>query len=122
MVDSGIKDKVKISEFSLPQQLRIGTAITIANKIDGSISSGLIRLLLVSSTRKEYEFIDPNSWDAQKNIPLLQLQEGEYAHNWKFDIPGDANPGKYKAYLFLSEVTGKRKIVSYKEKEVELTS
>ena len=53
----------------------------------------------------------------QNNIPLIQLQDSEYSNSWNFDTDvGD------KAYLFLNEVTRKRKIVSYMEKEVELTS
>ena len=120
MIESGIKGKVTFSEFSMSNQLKVGTTATIVNKISGSISNGLIRLSLVSPTGEEYEFTDPNSWDSQNNIPLLQLQEGEYSNSWMLNVPEDANPGKYKAYLFLDEVTNRRKIVSYKEKEVEL--
>ena len=89
--------------------------------LNGSISNGLIRLLLVSTAGKEYEFIDPNSWDSQNNVPLLHLQDIEYYNSWEFNVPNDADPGKYKAYLFLNEVIGRHKIVIYKEKEVELT-
>jgi hypothetical protein len=47
MIDSGIKDKVGISEFSLSNHLKAGTDTTIINKIEGSVSNGRISLLLV---------------------------------------------------------------------------
>jgi hypothetical protein len=109
ITDSGLKGKVNMLDFSLPEIIKKGIDNHVSVKIEGSVTNGFIDLLIFSADGQEYDFRDPNSWKVE-----------QYSSDWTFNIPNHAPNGNYKAYLLLHEIANGDRILMCKEKELQL--
>lgn len=117
---------VTFVKVEIPEKSERGKTLAVSAQIEGSTKNGFLDVAIEDQDGNRHWFPDPKSWNSALDLGQLKLTTETYANTWEFSIPTNSKPGKYKAIMGAYEDSTdleakKRKLIAYKEKELEIT-